>query len=137
MRRLYVQSGVYPLGKSFCALKAPIYYYLKRKGSLVSQGASFTNTVKMKLNVFACYNSFYKHVLDEEDYEKNRLQVYRFLLDAAGDGTVGFPIFPGNKKLGDERAGVSSEAIAGEGVLADIQTEKADGTVSGGCGAEK
>ncbi len=110
--------------KSFCALKAPIYYYLKRKGSLVSQGASFTNTVKMKLNVFACYNSFYKHVLDEEDYEKNRLQVYRFLLDAAGDGTVGFPIFPGNKKLGDERAGVSSEAIAGEGVLSEIYRQR-------------
>ncbi len=121
--------------KSFCALKAPIYYYLKRKGSLVSQGASFTNTVKMKLNVFACYNSFYKHVLDEEDYEKNRLQVYRFLLDAAGDGTVGFPIFPGNKKLGDERAGVSSEAIAGEGVLSEIYSYRflldaaGDGTV--------
>ena len=28
------------------------------------------------------------NVLDERDYEKNRLKVYRFLLDAAGDEAV-------------------------------------------------
>ena len=73
--------------KVFYALHAPIYYYVKRKGSLASQGISISKTVKMKLNVFEYYNNFYKHVLEEEDYEKNRLQVYRFFIDAAGDGT--------------------------------------------------
>lgn len=65
--------------KVFYALHAPIYYYVKRKGSLASQGINISKTVKMKLNVFEYYNNFYKHVLEEEDYEKNRLQVYRFL----------------------------------------------------------
>lgn len=64
--------------KVFYALHAPIYYYVKRKGSLASQGINISKTVKMKLNVFEYYNNFYKHVLEEEDYEKNRLQVYRF-----------------------------------------------------------
>ncbi len=57
---------------------------MKRKGSLASQGINISKTVKMKLNVFEYYNNFYKHVLEEEDYEKNRLQVYRFFIDAAG-----------------------------------------------------
>lgn len=101
----------------FYALNTPVYYYVKTKGSLVSQGASITKTVKMKLMVFEYYNNFYKHVLDEEDYEKNRLQVYRFLIDAAGDGTVLPLLLPGTKKLGDERNSVLSEAIAEEGIL--------------------
>ena len=33
----------------FIALKVPIYYYVKTKGSLVSQSATISNTVKMKL----------------------------------------------------------------------------------------
>ena len=37
--------------ESFFALQVPIYYYLKRRGSLVSQGASITNTVRMKSNI--------------------------------------------------------------------------------------
>ena len=49
--------------KVFYALHAPIYYYVKRKGSLASQGISISKTVKMKLNVFEYYNNFYKHVL--------------------------------------------------------------------------
>ena len=101
--------------KVFYALHAPIYYYVKRKGSLASQGISISKTVKMKLNVFEYYNNFYKHVLEEEDYEKNRLQVYRFFIDAAGDGTVPPSILPGSKKLGDERVFVNTEILQAEG----------------------
>lgn len=54
----------------------------------MNQKISITKTVKMKLMMFEYYNNFYKHVLDEEDYEKNRLQVYHFLVDAAKDGFV-------------------------------------------------
>ena len=97
--------------KVFYALHAPIYYYVKRKGSLASQGINISKTVKMKLNVFEYYNNFYKHVLEEEDYEKNRLQVYRFFIDAAGDGTVPPSILPGSKKLGDERVFVNTEIL--------------------------
>ena len=103
----------------FYALHAPIYYYVKRKGSLASQGISISKTVKMKLNVFEYYNNFYKHVLEEEDYEKNRLQVYRFFIDAAGDGTVPPSILPGSKKLGDERVFVNTEILQAEGPAGD------------------
>ncbi|MEI3218590.1 MAG: hypothetical protein V8S08_01860 [Lachnoclostridium sp.] len=43
----------------FFALQVPIYYYVKTKGSLASQGASVTKTIKMKLMVFEYYNNFY------------------------------------------------------------------------------
>lgn len=103
----------------FYALKTPVYYYVKTKGSLVSQGSSISNTIKMKLTVFEYYNNFYKNILDEKEYEKNRLQVYRFFLDAAKDGAVLPTILPGATRLGNERAKVCQEAIAGEGVLMD------------------
>lgn len=103
--------------KVFYALNTPIYYYVKTKGSLVSQSGGITKTVKMKLMVFEYYNNFYKHVFDEEDYVKNRFQVYRFLIDAAGDGTVPPTILSGTKKLGDERSSALAEAVAGEGIV--------------------
>lgn len=103
----------------FYALQVPVYYYVKTKGSLASQGMSISKTIKMKLMVFEYYNNFYKHVLDEEDYEKNRLQVYRFLVDAAGDGAVPPSFFSGSKKLGEERNSVSQDVVAGEGILMD------------------
>lgn len=105
--------------RRFVAIHAPIYYYVKRKGSLVSQGISISKTIKMKLTMFEYYNNFYKHILDEKDYEKSRLQVYRFLLDSAGDGMVPPTIFPGSKKLGEERLNVASHAVAGDGILMD------------------
>ena len=48
----------------FYALQVPIYYYVKTKGSLASQGMNITKTIKMKLMVFEYYNNFYNHVLD-------------------------------------------------------------------------
>ena len=69
---------------SFAALQVPVYYYVKRKGSLIStQSINLTNTMKMKLNVFEYYNRFYKDVYDEEAYENIRLQVYRFFITSA------------------------------------------------------
>lgn len=108
---------------SVYSLRVPIYYYVKTKGSLVSQGMSITNTFKMKRNVFEYYNRFYKDVFEEEDYEKSRLQVYRFFFDAAGDGIVPPAILPGSIKLGEERTKVSAEVIEGEGILLDAYRE--------------
>ena len=87
----------------FYVLRSPVYYYVKTKGSLASQGMSLSKTIQMKRMVFEYYNSFYKHVLEEEEYEKNRLQVYRFLVDAARDGIVPPVIFPGSVRLGEEQ----------------------------------
>ena len=63
---------------TFYALRTPVYYYVKTKGSLVNQKISFARTVEMKLAMFECYNDFFKHVLDEDAYERKRLQVYHF-----------------------------------------------------------
>lgn len=108
----------------FYALQVPIYYYVKTKGSLASQSLSISKTIRMKLMLFEYYNQFYKSVLDEEEYEKSRLKVYRFLVDAAGDGAVPPTILPGSKKLGDERVSICPEALTGEGVLADAFRER-------------
>ena len=78
----------------------------------------------MKFMVFEYYNNFYKHVLDEEDYEKNRIQVYRFLLDAAGDGMVPPSILPGATKLGDERRTIFADGLNGEGVLMESYRDR-------------
>ena len=104
---------------TFCALRVPIYYYVKTKGSLASQGMSISKTIKMKLMVFEYYNNFYKHVLTEKDYEKNQRHVYRFLVEAANDGIVLPSILPGSKKLGQERSYASPEALSEEGFLMD------------------
>ena len=108
----------------FYALQVPIYYYVKTKGSLASQSLSISKTIRMKLMLFEYYNQFYKSVLDEDEYEKSRLKVYRFLVDAAGDGAVSPTILPGSKKLGDERVSICPEALSGEGVLADSFRER-------------
>ncbi len=100
----------------FYALRIPVYYYVKTKGSLVSQGNSISRTIKMKRMVFAYYNNFYKNVLSEEEYEKHRLQVYRFFVDVAGDSVVP-PVFSEYKKLGRERTGVYEEAMDGNGIF--------------------
>lgn len=103
--------------EKFYALQVPIYYYVKTKGSLVSQGMNISKTIKMKLMVFEYYNDFYKQILTEEDYEKNRIQVYKFLVDAAGDGFVTPAILPWAKKLGEERMSTSQDAVESDGIL--------------------
>ena len=108
----------------FYALQVPIYYYVKTKGSLASQGMSITKTIKMKLMLFEYYNDFYKNVFTEEEYEKKRLQVYRFLIDAASDGAVPPSILPGSKKLGEERSSVSPSMIERDGILMDRYRER-------------
>lgn len=94
---------------SFYALQVPIYYYLKRKGSLVSQGMSISNTVRMKTNIFEYYNEFYKDVYDHEDYTNIKRQVYSFFWAAAKDGGV----LPVAKKLGEERRQLQREELEG------------------------
>ncbi len=119
--------------KTVYALRVPVYYYVKTKGSLVSQGLSLTKTIKMKRMVFEYYHDFYKSVLTEEDYEKNRLYVYRFLLAAAGDGAVPLSIFPGAVRLGDERSSVNHDALRGDGALLDAYRDRK--LLDGLCGA--
>lgn len=109
--------------KKVYVLRVPIYYYVKTPGSLVTQGTSISNTIRMKRMVFKCYREFYQDVFGEEDYEKIRLQVYRFLIDAAGDGSVGPVMLPNSMKLGDERISVSLSITEAAGILFDTYRE--------------
>lgn len=104
---------------TFYALRTPVYYYVKTKGSLVNQKISFARTVEMKLAMFECYNDFFKHVLDEEAYERKRLQVYHFLVDAAKDGFVFPATIPGTLKLGEERSQALQEVISEDGIIVE------------------
>lgn len=99
----------------FCSIQIPLYYYVKTKGSLASQGMNLPKTVRMKRAVFDCYNNFYKNIFSEEDYEKIRFQVYRFLIDAAGDGALSL----GAKKL-ENQLYISLEEVSGSGALSEI-----------------
>ena len=109
---------------SFQALPIPIYYYVKTKGSLANQNLTISNTVKMKLTVFEYYQRFFKTVLDEEEYEKCRLKVYRFLLDAAKDGSVVPLPLPNSRKLGEERVQASPDTLREDGLLYDAFRER-------------
>ncbi len=110
--------------RTIYALKIPVYYYVKTKGSLVSQGLSMKKTLQMKRTVFSCYNDFYKDVFDDTDYEKRKGQVYRFLFDAASDGSVSPLNIPGTYRLGNERTRVSEGVQEGEGVFFDSYRER-------------
>lgn len=105
---------------TFYALQAPVYYYFKRKGSLVSQSFSISNTIKTKLNIFDYYNQFYKEIYKEEDYENIRLHIYHFLFASAKDNMLPPSPLPGAKKLGKERKAILPAAIQAEGILPEV-----------------
>ena len=110
--------------RSVYVLRVPVYYYVKTKGSLVTQGISVKKTIQMKRAVFAYYNAFYKDIFGEEDYEKRKGQIYRFLFDAADDGIVSSLPVPGNYRLGEERGNISEGAQRGEGIFFDLYRER-------------
>ncbi|MCD8014265.1 MAG: glycosyltransferase [Lachnospiraceae bacterium] len=102
------------------AIQVPVYYYKKRKDSLVSQGVSISNTVKMKSSVFDYYNDFYRDVY-EEDYAEVKQKVRMFLISTAMDGLVMPTVVPGTTKLGAERLKLAGQSIEEtQGILADL-----------------
>lgn len=105
-------------------LRVPIYYYVKTKHSLSAQGISLTKTIKMKTTVFEYYKKFYQEVFEEEDYEKSRLQVYRFLVDAANDGIVPPALLPGGLRLGEERTQINPKILENDTTLLNIYLER-------------
>lgn len=107
----------------FYALQAPIYYYVKRKGSLVSKSFSVGQAIRTKRMVFEYYNNFYKNTLAVEEYERKKAQVYKYLFDVAGDGTVLLPVLPGVKRLGEERQGMRIGLAGEDGFFNDTYRE--------------
>lgn len=103
--------------KTVQAIQAPVYYYVKTKGSLVAQSATLSGTVHTKLKLFEDYQQFYKDIYSDKEYEEQAPRLYRFLLAAAKDGVVAPSIIPGTKKLGTERPGIHLPAVQREGLL--------------------
>ncbi|MGI6754937.1 MAG: glycosyltransferase [Atopobiaceae bacterium] len=99
-------------------LTVPLYYYVKTAHSLVSQG-TLASTVQMKLNVIQYYRDFYKQVYDKDEYAVRRPEIYAFLLQFAGDGSVA-PYLPSTKQLGKERLTVHVDQSMAESALADV-----------------
>lgn len=102
------------------AIQAPVYYYMNRKDSLVSQGMSISNTIRMKSTVFDYYNAFYRDVY-EEDYDEVKQKVRMFLISTAWDGFVMPSVVPGTAKLGEERMKLAGQSVSlTQGILADL-----------------
>lgn len=102
------------------AIQAPVYYYMNRKDSLVSQGMSISNTIRMKSTVFDYYNAFYRDVY-EEDYDEVKQKVRMFLISMAWDGFVMPTVVPGTAKLGEERVRLAGQSVSlTPGILADL-----------------
>ena len=99
--------------KTFTAVQKPLYYYVKTKGSLVSQSMSIPKLIRMKAAVFEYYNRFYKNVFSEEEYQKARIKVYGFLIDGAGDG---FSPVESSAKLPDSSKKLCEELILNKGM---------------------
>lgn len=105
-------------------LRVPLYYYVKTRTSLTNHGITLSKTIKMKAMVFEYYKRFYMEVFDEKDYEKSRLQVYRFLLDAANDGIVPPAILPGSIRLGEERTRINPEICENDSALLNLYLKR-------------
>ena len=81
--------------KRFLALQKPVYYYMKRKGSLVSTDSVSVDAVKVRLELLEKYKAFYQSM---GLYEEHRLKINSYIVAIARDGGVG-RMNPGRQKL--------------------------------------
>lgn len=72
--------------KRFLALQKPVYYYMKRKGSLVSTESVSVDAVKVRLELLEKYKAFYQSM---GLYEEHRLKINSYIVAIARDGGVG------------------------------------------------
>lgn len=87
--------------KTISPLQIPVYYYVKSDDSLVAQNLNVANIIKMKTSIYTYYDNFFKDILDEKQYAKDRIDIAKFLVSAATDEMT-IPLLPGTKKLGSE-----------------------------------
>ena len=83
----------------FTAIQTPVYYYMKRKGSLVSTDWKKANAVKLKLRLLKDYKELYQSM---DLYEENKLKINAFAVSIAKDGGIGSPMSRLRKKLSEE-----------------------------------
>lgn len=83
----------------FSAIQMPIYYYMKRKGSLVSTDWKKANAVLLKFRLLKVYKELYQSM---GLYEENKLRINAFVVAIAKDGSVAAPMSRRRLKLDDE-----------------------------------
>lgn len=69
----------------FSALRSPVYYYIKRRGSLATAYLTPKAALQMKRTLYEPYKEIFESV---ELYERNRARIRRFFVEYARDGTV-------------------------------------------------
>lgn len=93
----------------FTAIQTPIYYYMKRKGSIVSSDWKKANAVLLKFQLLKEYKELYQSM---NLYEENKLRINAYVLAIAKDGSVAAPMSRRRKKL-DEENYIEDELPAG------------------------
>ncbi len=91
--------GFIRYGERFTAIQTPIYYYMKRKGSLVSTDWKKANSVMLKFKLLKEYKELYQSM---GLYEENELRINAFVISFAKDGGVASRISRRRKKLDKE-----------------------------------
>ncbi|HOO29157.1 MAG TPA: glycosyltransferase, partial [Lachnospiraceae bacterium] len=80
----------------FTAIQTPIYYYMKRKGSLVSTTPKKGSIVKFKFQLLEYYKNLYQSM---GLYEENKMRINSFVVAFAKDGNVAGRLSKKRKKL--------------------------------------
>lgn len=93
----------------FTAIQTSIYYYMKRKGSLVSTDWKKANAMLLKFQLLKVYKELYQSM---GLYEENKLRINAFVVAIAKDGTVAAPMSRRRQKL-DEQTYIEDELPAG------------------------
>lgn len=83
----------------FTAIQTPIYYYMKRKGSLASSDWKKGSVVKFKFQLLEVYKDLYQSM---GLYEENKMRINSFVVSFAKDGGVASPLSRKRKKLDEE-----------------------------------
>lgn len=83
----------------FTAIQTPIYYYMKRKGSLASTDWKKANAVLLKFQLLKVYKDLYQSM---GLYEENKLRINAFVVTIAKDGSVAAPTSRRRKKLNED-----------------------------------
>lgn len=97
--------------KNIYTLQVPVYYYIKTEGSLVSQNLNVSKIYNAKTSVFKYYDSFFKEILSEKEYAKDRLLISRYLIAVAQDAIVN-PLSLNTHKVGEESVTLYKQEVA-------------------------
>lgn len=91
--------GFIRYAERFTAIQTPIYYYMKRKGSLASTDWKKANAVLLKFRLLKVYKELYQSM---GLYEENKLRINAFVVSIAKDGGIAAPMSRRRKKLDEE-----------------------------------